>query len=72
MLIIYENPIYIITLTNYRFRLVHAVKPHTDRVTALVMSPDHNLIVTLSADQMIFFFKVKIISNVDIARQYYK
>ena len=45
-------------LLKYRFRLVHAVKPHTDRVTGLVMSPDHNLIVTLSSDQMIFFFKV--------------
>ena len=34
------------------------MKPHTDRVTGLVMSSDHNLIVTMSADEMIFFFKV--------------
>ena len=40
-----------------RFRLVHAVKPHTDKITSMITSPNHNLIVTLSDDNTAFFFK---------------
>ena len=40
-----------------RFRLIHAVKPHTDRVRDVVMCATHGLIVTLSDDKTIFFFK---------------
>ena len=41
----------------FRFRLVHAVKPHTSQVTSIVLSQHHNVIVTLSDDNTAFFFK---------------
>jgi hypothetical protein len=37
--------------------LIHAVKPHTDRVCNVVTCATHGLIVTLSDDKTIFFFK---------------
>ena len=44
-------------LFSSRFRLIHAVKPHTDRVCNIVTCATHGLIVTLSDDKTIFFFK---------------
>ena len=41
----------------FRFRLINAVKPHTDKVTMVSMLPENNLIVTGSTDKTLFFFK---------------
>ena len=41
----------------FRFRLVNAVKPHTDKVTMVSMVSEKNLIVTGSTDKTLFFFK---------------
>ena len=36
---------------------MHAVKPHTSRLTSIVLSQHHNVVVTLSDDSTAFFFK---------------
>ncbi len=46
-----------LTPPRFRFRLIHAVKPHTDRVCNVVTCTSYSLIVTLSEDKTIFFFK---------------
>jgi hypothetical protein len=40
-----------------RFRLINAVKPHTKKVSMLVMLPEMGLIITGSEDKSLFFFK---------------
>ena len=46
----------LVSLKN-RFRLINAVKPHTMKVSLLVMDPLKNLIITGSEDKSLFFFK---------------
>jgi len=37
--------------------LINAVKPHTSKVSMMVMEPRMNLIITGSDDKSLFFFK---------------
>ena len=52
--LLYNNNL--VSLKN-RFRLINAVKPHTMKVSLLVMDPLKNLIITGSEDKSLFFFK---------------
>ena len=52
-LIFHENH----STLHFRFRLINAVKPHTSKVSMMVMEPRMNLIITGSDDKSLFFFK---------------
>ena len=43
--------------TAFRFRLIYAVKPHTEKVTMVSLQTEANLIVTASQDCTLFFFR---------------
>ena len=44
-------------LIAFRFRLIYAVKPHTEKVTMVSLQTEANLIVTASQDCTLFFFR---------------
>ena len=53
----YPDILYNLVSLKNRFRLINAVKPHTMKVSLLVMDPLKNLIITGSEDKSLFFFK---------------